>query len=295
MSRPFLSIVVASYNQGAYLERMIQSVLNQNCRDWELIVIDGGSSDGSVEILRRYEKHFRFWQSKPDDGQSDAFNQGFAHASGAFFTWLNTDDLLLPSAVETLVRANRKSPHCEWWVGSTAFIDSADQILYCGVPNSHCRFLVDRGIINVGGPSSFFSRSIWEELQPMRTDLHYAMDTEFWLRMAAKGHQYRCLNQYVWAMRLHANAKTSSHLFAETEISNSFQEHPSIAKRREEKEQIERLHVKKTKFGLSKSTVAIFRLVTGAGLRARLDTKRLVGKSVEQVFPVFEEYRTACR
>ena len=97
---PFFSIVMANYNSGHYIERAIQSVLSQSCKDFELIVVDGGSSDESVDIIKKYTDKLSWWVSEPDKGQSDAFNKGFSHATGRYYTWLNADDLLLPNVLE---------------------------------------------------------------------------------------------------------------------------------------------------------------------------------------------------
>ena len=102
---PFFSIVIVNYNYGRFLEAAILSILNQSCVDYELIVVDGGSTDNSVDIIRKYKNSISWWCSEKDNGQSHAFNKGFAHANGRFLTWLNADDLLMPG---TLAAAKKK-------------------------------------------------------------------------------------------------------------------------------------------------------------------------------------------
>ncbi len=100
---PKISIVMPSYNQVRFIERSILSVLNQDYLNIELIIIDGGSSDGTVDIITKYQKHIAYWVSEPDDGQSHALNKGFARASGQIYGWLNSDDLYLPGAFRMAV------------------------------------------------------------------------------------------------------------------------------------------------------------------------------------------------
>ena len=93
-----ISIIVPSYNQRNFIEKSILSILNQNYSNLELIVIDGGSTDGTLDVIKKYEKYISFWMSEPDEGQSDALNKGFSRATGDVFGWLNSDDLYMPNA-----------------------------------------------------------------------------------------------------------------------------------------------------------------------------------------------------
>ena len=106
--RPLLSIVIANYNYGLFLEEAIRSVLVQKCPDVELLVVDGGSSDNSVEIIRRYSDDLAWWVSEKDRGQSNAFNKGFAHANGKYLTWLNADDVMPRGCLETITAEMRR-------------------------------------------------------------------------------------------------------------------------------------------------------------------------------------------
>ena len=100
--QPFVSVVIANYNYGRFLDEAIQSVLNQACNDVELIICDAASTDNSVEVIKKYADRIAWWCSEKDKGQSDAFNKGFSHAKGRFLTWLNADDVMLPGTIEKL-------------------------------------------------------------------------------------------------------------------------------------------------------------------------------------------------
>ena len=155
-----LSIVIANYNYGRFLEEAIQSVLAQSCQDFELIICDGGSTDDSVEIIKRHAKRVAWWCSEKDGGQSDAFNKGFAHATGRFLTWLNADDIMLPSVVEKLKLASGAHPDCEWFVGGSLWTDPELRVLTCHPAARFSEFRYRRGLVNVWGPSSFFTKRL---------------------------------------------------------------------------------------------------------------------------------------
>src|SRR6202521_5828217 len=107
---PRISVVTPSFNQGPYLERTICSVLDQNYPKLEYIIMDGGSTDESVEVIKRYERHLTYWVSEPDAGQSNAINKGLARTTGTIRTWLNSDDYYLPETFETIAEAAEAHP-----------------------------------------------------------------------------------------------------------------------------------------------------------------------------------------
>src|SRR5262245_32047801 len=120
---PKISIITPSYNQAHFLETCITSVLSQEYSDLEYIIIDGGSTDGSVEIIKKYENQITFWVSEPDEGQSHAINKGFQRATGAIVAWLNSDDFYLPGALTAVAEAHRSAPHASFYFGDGWRVD----------------------------------------------------------------------------------------------------------------------------------------------------------------------------
>ena len=211
MSRPLLSIVIANYNYGRFLEEAIQSVLSQSCHDWELIICDGASTDNSQDIIQKYASHLAWWCSEPDHGQSDAFNKGFAHARGRFLTWLNADDVMLPGVVEKLKTAAEKYPECEWFVGGSLWCDPAMRIVKCNVARPFSEIRYRAGIVNVCGPSSFFTKRLLDAVGGVDTRMKYTMDMKLWFQFHNLCNvKFRPFIDFAWGLRIHEGAKTSS-------------------------------------------------------------------------------------
>ena len=127
-----ISIIIPSFNQGMFLEETLLSVINQPYKNVEILVMDGGSTDNSVEIIKKYESFISYWQSKKDNGQSDAINQGFKRATGEYVTWLNSDDVLLPNALTSIVDCINRNPSVNWFLGNVLWLDKAGYIIRVG-------------------------------------------------------------------------------------------------------------------------------------------------------------------
>jgi len=212
---PLLSIVIANYNYGRYLAEAIESVISQSCTDYELIIVDGGSTDGSVDVIKKYESKLAWWVSEPDGGQSNAFNKGFAHARGRFLTWLNADDVFLPGAIDSLRRASEKYPNCKWFVGGVLWLDPEMKIINCGRGRKFSEVRYRSGFVNGCGPSTFFSRKLYDSAGGVDERFNLMMDSDLWLRFAKLGFRYRPCCDYAWGLRLHPGAKMSNHNFDE--------------------------------------------------------------------------------
>lgn len=125
---PIISVITPSYNQGQYLEQTIDSVLSQNYPKLEYIIIDGGSTDNSVAIIKKYEKYLTFWQSKPDKGQSDAINVGLKMASGQISSWLNSDDYYLSGCLNNVSHSYQKNNKASFYYGNGFRVDEKGKI-----------------------------------------------------------------------------------------------------------------------------------------------------------------------
>ena len=161
---PWISIVVPSFNQAQFIELTLQSLLSQDVEGLEIIVVDGGSTDGSVEVIRRYADRLTAWVSEPDRGQSHAINKGFAQAKGEWLGWLNSDDLMLPKALRTLQHHVTQVPDQQWWIGAGWFIDDkGHRLRKYGAPIglTASAQLSDWREHWFAQPSTFFKRSLF--------------------------------------------------------------------------------------------------------------------------------------
>jgi len=182
---PKISIVTPSYNQGRFIEETIRSVLLQGYPNLEYIVIDGGSTDSSVEIIKKYEEWLTYWVSEPDRGQSEAINKGFGKASGEIYTWLNSDDYLLGNALESIAKAYQASPGAGAWCGGCLLVDAKGKKLRVHWPNrGDADGIADWSHNYFVQPACFFSEKGWQECGPLDEGLHFAMDFDLWLKMA---------------------------------------------------------------------------------------------------------------
>jgi glycosyltransferase involved in cell wall biosynthesis len=210
-SDPLVSIVTPGRNQGAFLEATLKSVLEQDYPAIEYVVIDGASSDGSPEIIRRYSDRLAYWVSEPDRGQSDAINKGWGHCTGEIFAWLNSDDLLLPGAVASAMRVLDAHPEVGVVYGDTHFIDAAGAP--AGTPPPRRDFEFERVLIGaenpIAQPSAFIRRRVLDEVGFLDPSLHYFMDWDLWLRIGAR---YPVMHvPELWSSyRLHPESKTVS-------------------------------------------------------------------------------------
>ena len=215
MRSPLLSIVIANYNYGRFLEEAIRSVVEQDGFDQcELIIVDGGSTDNSVAVIRKYADKIAWWCSEKDGGQSAAFNKGFNHSHGRFLTWLNADDILLSGTVHALHSAVVAHSDCEWFTGNyLQFRQDNKKIIFAPWgPHIMPAFVQTfNSPLVVFGPTSFWSRRSYELVGPINEALHYSMDTDYWLRMKKAGYKQRRLLHCCWAFRMHDMSKTAQY------------------------------------------------------------------------------------
>jgi glycosyltransferase involved in cell wall biosynthesis len=207
MNKMLVSIVTPSFNQAPYLEATIRSVLEQDYADIEYIVVDGGSSDGSVDILKKYASRLAWWVSEKDKGQTDALNKGFARAKGEIMAYLNSDDTYQPGAVAAAVDFLRDQPEVGLVYGDANFIDENGRVIgrFPAAQTDYRR--LRRGYVHIPQQAAFFRADLWRKVGPLDPSFYFAMDYDLWVRLAGLAPV-----RYVprtWAnFRLHRRGKT---------------------------------------------------------------------------------------
>jgi glycosyltransferase involved in cell wall biosynthesis len=201
------SITTPSFNQVEFLQRTIESVLAQTDIDLEYFVFDGGSTDGSVEILKHYDDRLTYWESVPDRGQSHAINKGFARSTGDVLAWLCSDDIYLPGTLAHVAKIFAVHPEVDVIYGGTGYIDQDDYLFRRKTPPHFSKHrLLKRDYIFQ--PSTFWRREVYEEIGPLDESCDYGMDYEYWLRMVENGFSFYREPKILSYMRMHNDAKS---------------------------------------------------------------------------------------
>ena len=207
---PKISIVTPSLNQGQFIERTILSVFNQDYPNIEYIVMDGGSTDNTLEILKKYENRL-VWKSEPDNGQSDAINKGFRMVTGEIIGWLNSDDTYEPGAFKTVVHFFTDHPDVDLLYGDCNIIDRHDKII--GIFEGG-EFAYKKNLLNLNctipQPATFFRRNIFNDVGYLDTSFHFSMDFEYWLRIAYNKKRMCYIPAKIANCRWYENTKSSN-------------------------------------------------------------------------------------
>lgn len=205
---PLVSIVTPSYNQGRFIKRTIDSVLHQTYPKIEYIVMDGGSTDETVKILKSYDDRF-YWVSERDQGQTDAINKGFARAQGEILAYLNSDDVLHPEAVDKVVNFLLDHPEIDLVYGKAYYIDEEDRVIGM-YPTREYSFEYLIGEDFICQPAAFWRRRIAQRVGAFDDSLFIVMDYDYWLRIAKAGGTIVFLNEILACSRLYPETKTLS-------------------------------------------------------------------------------------
>ena len=231
---PRISIVTCSYNQAPFLEQAILSVLAQDYPNLDYMIVDGGSTDGSVEIIQRYERYLTWWVSEADEGQSHAIEKGFARATGTLLNWINSDDLLFPGALQHIATAWRDRSDGDLFVGAHASCDADGRIRRISVPPLRPAMCHRHGTIPIGQQSVFFTREIYQRIGGIRRDLHLTMDRDLFHRMLDAGGKPVTTAGLVGAWRHHSETKTARRTDQGSQESAQFMKQRCISRRRHE-------------------------------------------------------------
>ena len=204
---PLVSIVTPSYNQARYIEVTMQSVLAQDYPRIEYLIVDGGSTDGTVEIIKKYEDKIAWWISEQDQGQTDAINKGFERAKGQILAWLNSDDTYEPGAVSAAVKYLLDHPEVGMVYGDCNFMNENGRVIGkfgSAQTNYH---LLRQGYVHIPQQTMFFRAELWKQVGPLDPSFYFAMDYDLWTRLAAIT-ELKYVPQ-TWAnFRLHTTGKT---------------------------------------------------------------------------------------
>jgi len=272
MDRPTVSIVMPSFNQARFLDEAITSILDQRDQIHEFFVLDGGSTDGSRDIIERYAAHIDHWRSGADDGQAAAIAEGFARATGDIINWINSDDALLPGAVSAIRDAFAARPGLGLIEGNTVVVDEDSRVVRCDRRAGPSRRWARFGYMRIHQPSAFFRRDLYEQVGGVDTSLHCAMDTDLWFRILDRADAAR-LDRYIGVHRHQPEAKGSSDRWS--------------ARYKEEWRDIDRRYPSYRRIPLRHHLGRVAyhwdALTTGRTRRARADGRRFTGMDLGEI------------
>jgi glycosyltransferase involved in cell wall biosynthesis len=210
LDKPKVSVVTPSFNQAEYIGRTIDSVLGQGYSNLEYFVQDGGSDDGTDEVLRQYESQISGWKSEPDSGQSQAINRGFSQTSGEIMAWLNSDDLLMPGAMHAVVDYFDKHPEVDVVYGDRLMIDENDHEIGRWILPGHDSNALEWADY-IPQETMFWRRGIWEKAGAhIDESFRFAMDWDLLIRFHKAGAKFGHIPRFLGAFRIHEQQKTSS-------------------------------------------------------------------------------------
>ncbi|MDD2922590.1 MAG: glycosyltransferase family 2 protein [Anaerolineales bacterium] len=206
---PLVSIITPSFNQARFLEAAIQSVLGQDYPRIEYIVVDGGSTDESANVIKKYESRIAWWVSEKDNGQTDAINKGFNRANGEILAWINSDDTYNAGAVSAAVKYLVENPEIALVYSDCNYVNEDGEVIgQFPAAQTDIRKLRE-GYVHIPQQTMFFRAKYWKELEPLDPSFYFAMDYDLWTRIAAKA-PIKYLGGQTWAnFRIHTSSKTN--------------------------------------------------------------------------------------
>jgi glycosyltransferase involved in cell wall biosynthesis len=213
---PLISIVTPSFNQAEFIVEALESVRSQNADNYEHLVMDGMSTDGTVDLLRKHtakRQHKNIvWISEKDTGQSEALNKGFQRAKGEIIGWLNSDDRYRPDCFEYVVRAFEENPDVDVFYGDYLMVDAVGKVLKIRREIEFSAFvLLYHRVLYIPTAATFFRRRVFDEDNWLDETLQFAMDLEFFIRLSERGYRFKHIPQLLADFRMQPNSKTCSY------------------------------------------------------------------------------------
>jgi glycosyltransferase involved in cell wall biosynthesis len=267
-----ITLVTPSFNQAKYFEETLQSIAAQRDQLHEWFVIDGGSTDGSVDLIKKYADKIDYWVSEKDSGQSDAIQKGFSRATGDVLAWLNSDDVYLPGALATVRQAFDQHPNWDVLTGYHVQIDADSRVLSMHrIPRESPR-AARWGIFHVAQQTCFFRRALFEKVGGLDLKLHCVMDGDLWCRMLGSNAVWGHVPRYLAAFRKHPTAKGLSwRKEYDQEMQILAQRYPGIA-------------APSSLHKIGSMAYRASQILSGRQLRARLDLRAAKGRTIDEVF-----------
>ena len=270
-----ITIVTPSFNQAKFLEETIRSVISQRDQIHEYFVLDGGSTDGSVDIIKKYADKIDWWVSEKDKGQSDAIHRGFTKATGDIIAWLNSDDVYLPGTIQKVQAAFNKHPEWDVVTGYTTFIDSDSRIERITRVAGGNGMLARWGAVVVAQQATFFRKRLYDRVGGLNLSLHCTMDRDLWSRFIVQKASWGEIHDQLAAFRHHGDAKGLNSTWAKR-----YSDESQLTS-----EAYPELYASCFKIYMARKAYQALQLLSGRHLYAWLQTQSQKGKPSGQVFP----------
>jgi len=206
---PKISVITPSYNQGAFIERTIKSVISQSYDNVEYIIIDGGSTDNTLDIIKKYSSQINFWVSEKDNGQYDAIKKGFSLAKGEILCWLNSDDIFLQDSLKNVSLSFQKNKNVDVVYGNLYYIDKNDEVIrdMRNTPIIKIGYLYKAGF-GLSQPEVFWKRDLYEKVGGINENGQFAMDYDLFFRFIKYGANFMFISEHLSALRFYEQTKT---------------------------------------------------------------------------------------
>lgn len=214
--QPLFSIVTPNYNQGNYLEETLLSLINQTYKNFEIIIIDGGSTDNSLDIIKKYQKYIKFWVSEKDNGQSHAINKGIEQVEGKYFAWINSDDVLFTESLFYASQYIIKHPDTHILHSNYVQIDSNSKIIKAIKLPKQSHFFANKGHLATSQPALFYSTEFIRKIGLINEEYRLSMDIDLWMRCFKHKCSVGYINKYLGGFRVHPSSATQESIRRKT-------------------------------------------------------------------------------